>query len=63
VPVATVAINNGKNAGLLAARILAVADDRLAEALEHYRQEEESRVMEEAKRLESQGSAEFLTGQ
>src|SRR6186997_3646515 len=37
IPVATVAIGNGDNAGLLAAQILAVADAPLAERLAAYR--------------------------
>jgi len=36
IPVATVAIGNAKNAGLLAVRILAVADERLQAALTRY---------------------------
>jgi 5-(carboxyamino)imidazole ribonucleotide mutase len=36
IPVATVAIDNSKNAGLLAARILGVADPDLAQKLERY---------------------------
>jgi 5-(carboxyamino)imidazole ribonucleotide mutase len=36
IPVATVSIGNGKNAGLLAIRILATSDDRLADALDNY---------------------------
>lgn len=36
VPVATVSINNGKNAGLLAVRMLSISDVRLREALESY---------------------------
>ena len=39
VPVATVAIGQAKNAALLAVQILATADDRLASALEAYKQE------------------------
>lgn len=39
VPVATVAIDNGRNAGLLAARILATADADLYARLEAYREE------------------------
>ncbi|PAP76655.1 5-(carboxyamino)imidazole ribonucleotide mutase [Rubrivirga marina] len=39
VPVATVAIGQAKNAGLLAVQILATADDRLAEALAAYKAE------------------------
>ncbi|MGA4644645.1 5-(carboxyamino)imidazole ribonucleotide mutase [Limisphaera sp. 4302-co] len=37
VPVATVAIGNARNAGLLAVRILAVQDDRLRARLHRYR--------------------------
>ncbi|MBX3118416.1 MAG: 5-(carboxyamino)imidazole ribonucleotide mutase [Fimbriimonadaceae bacterium] len=36
VPVATVAIGGGKNAGLLAVQILATADEALAEKLQQY---------------------------
>jgi 5-(carboxyamino)imidazole ribonucleotide mutase len=36
VPVATVAVGNAKNGGLLAVRILATSDDKLLEAMEHY---------------------------
>ena len=39
VPVATVAIGNGQNAGLLAVRILAVADDDLRTRLDVHRAE------------------------
>lgn len=45
VPVATVAIGNSTNAGLLAAQILSICDDELAKKLEAYRKSiaEESR--------------------
>ena len=36
IPVATVAIGNAKNAGLLAARILSVSDSIIAQKLSHY---------------------------
>jgi 5-(carboxyamino)imidazole ribonucleotide mutase len=39
VPVATVAVGQGKNAGLLAVQILAVHDERLAAALDAHRAE------------------------
>ena len=39
VPVATVAVGNGVNAGLLAIRILATADADLAEAMRQYQEE------------------------
>ncbi|NJE30373.1 5-(carboxyamino)imidazole ribonucleotide mutase [Thermococcus sp. 18S1] len=38
VPVATVGIDNGKNAALLAVEILAVKDEKLREKLEEYRE-------------------------
>jgi 5-(carboxyamino)imidazole ribonucleotide mutase len=41
VPVATVAIDGGRNAGLLAVRMLALADPRLVSVLEHVRSENE----------------------
>jgi 5-(carboxyamino)imidazole ribonucleotide mutase len=46
VPVATVAIGQGLNAGLLAVQILATADAALADALEAYKAELRDRVGE-----------------
>jgi len=37
--VATVAVNGARNAGLLAARVLALSDDRLAAALDAQREQ------------------------
>jgi 5-(carboxyamino)imidazole ribonucleotide mutase len=39
VPVATVAVNGSRNAGLLAVRILAVGDETLTAAMEEFQQE------------------------
>ena len=39
VPVATVAVNGSRNAGLLAVRILAVGDETLSTAMEEFQQE------------------------
>ena len=39
IPVATMAVGGGTNAGLMAARILAAADDQLTEALQGYEAE------------------------
>jgi 5-(carboxyamino)imidazole ribonucleotide mutase len=39
VPVATVAVNGARNAGLLAVRILAVGDDALTRAMEEFQDE------------------------
>jgi 5-(carboxyamino)imidazole ribonucleotide mutase len=46
VPVATVSIGNGKNAGLLALRILGVSDPAIAEKLETFRQSQIEAVAE-----------------
>jgi 5-(carboxyamino)imidazole ribonucleotide mutase len=39
IPVATVAVNGARNAALLAVRILALSDDRLAAELDRYRED------------------------
>lgn len=44
IPVATVAIGNAKNAGLLAIQILSVTDSKIAEKLEKYREDLKSDV-------------------
>ncbi len=46
IPVATVAINGGANAALLAAQILAVADAELAQKLDTKRQSDARKVLE-----------------
>ncbi len=51
IPVATVSINGAKNAGLLAARILAASDDRLADRMEQYARTLEQQVEEKNRRL------------
>lgn len=51
VPVATVAINNGVNAGLLAARILGAADSEVQQRIESYQASQEREVMDKVRRL------------
>lgn len=46
IPVATVALDNAKNAGLLAAQILALADAVLAQKLEDYRKALSDKVLQ-----------------
>jgi 5-(carboxyamino)imidazole ribonucleotide mutase len=46
VPVATVALNASKNAGLLAVQILAVSDEKLSDQLVDYKKELENKVAE-----------------
>lgn len=62
VPVATVAINNSRNAGLLAARILAVTDERVRGRLAAYRMRAAEQVEEKAGRLEGGGWEAYLEG-
>lgn len=62
IPVATVAINGAKNAGLLAAQILASADETVRENLLAYRAKQESDVLAKAERLETIGYEEYLNG-
>ena len=53
IPVATVALNAAKNAGILAAQILAVSDERLSQNLLNYKAELAKKVVESAKEIES----------
>jgi len=55
VPVATVAIGNAANAGLLAVRILGVARPRLLDAMDDYMRAQEAEVLAKAEKLESGG--------
>ncbi len=55
IPVATVAINGGLNAGLLAARILAVSDEGLLARLEEYIGEMKEGVEKKDARLQELG--------
>lgn len=51
IPVATVAIDNATNGGLLAAQVLATGDDALRRRLHRYRDGLRDRVLEKAERL------------
>ena len=53
VPVATVAINGGKNAGILAAQILSVGDPAIKERLLAYKKQLQDEVTEMNKKLEA----------
>jgi phosphoribosylaminoimidazole carboxylase len=55
IPVATVAINNGTNAGLLAVRILGAGIPRLARDMEDYLKELEKEVLGKVETLEQVG--------
>jgi len=60
VPVATVAINGAKNAGILAAQILGVYDVEVRNSVATYKQNMEDVVLEKAKKLEDIGPSEYL---
>ncbi len=60
IPVATVTINGALNAGLLAAKMIALNDEALSKRLEEYSQSLEAMVEEKAKRLEEIGYDEYL---
>ena len=55
IPVATVAINGGQNAGILAAKILATSDAALLEKLEAYSEEMKDQVVKKDNRLQETG--------
>lgn len=59
VPVATVAINNAKNAGLLAAQMLGIKFPEIRNKVKQYKLDLETKVLEKAKRLEEVGYQEF----
>lgn len=60
IPVATVAINGGKNAGILAAKILAVSDNTLEGKLKDYSKTMKEEVEAKDKKLASEGYKAFL---
>lgn len=60
IPVATVAINGGANAGILAAKMLAMSDPDLLDRLKDYSQSLEEAVKAKASKLEELGYKEFM---
>lgn len=62
IPVATVAINGGTNAALLAARILATSDGELLERLKRYSADLRDQVQAKDARLQEQGYKAYLDG-
>ena len=59
IPVATVAINGGANAGLLAAKILATSDAGLLDKLKAYSEKMKKAVEEKDARLAEVGYKEY----
>tara|TARA_B100000925_G_scaffold199695_1_gene151295 strand:- start:244 stop:729 length:486 start_codon:yes stop_codon:yes gene_type:complete len=51
VPVATVALNGAKNAGILAAQIVATSDPSVLDRIEQYKEELKKKVIKSSKKL------------
>jgi 5-(carboxyamino)imidazole ribonucleotide mutase len=60
IPVATVAIGNAKNAGLLAVQILASHQPELLERVQQYRQDLAQSVIEKQAQLDELGYQQYL---
>jgi len=61
IPVATVAINGGANAGILAAKILATSDPKLLEKLKAYSEEMKQQMIKKDEHLQLLGHKEYGT--
>ncbi|KAL5068611.1 hypothetical protein RYX36_019498 [Vicia faba] len=60
VPVATVAVNNATNAGLLAVRILSVANENLMSRMIQYQEDQKESVLTKGEKLEKIGWQSYL---
>ena len=60
VPVATVAINGGKNAAILACQILGIENKTIFEKIEKYKLELKDKVLTKASKLEKTGWKEYI---
>lgn len=59
IPVATVALNGAKNAGLLAARILVASGDLPVKVMEDYLESLGKKVLDKAEKLEEKGYKDY----
>jgi 5-(carboxyamino)imidazole ribonucleotide mutase len=60
IPVATVAINGAKNAGILASQILGLKFSKIATMVEKYKRELKYNVIHQAEKLERMGFEKYL---
>lgn len=60
VPVAAVGINGAKNAGILAAQIIAVGDQKIAKKIEVYKEKIKSEVLGKNAKLQKTGWSKYL---
>ncbi len=63
IPVATVAIDGGANAGILAAKMLAVSDEGLLNKIKAYKEELKDGVMKKKERIETVGYKKYMEEQ
>lgn len=63
VPVATMAINGSRNAGIMAAQILGAQDENIAQKVKNYRKHLSEEVLDKASKLEKLGHEDFLKEQ
>ena len=54
VPVATVALNAAKNAGILAAQIIATSDEMVAQKMKHYKDQLNESVIDKVSKLKAE---------
>ena len=59
VPVATMAINGAKNAGILAAQMLGISDQALRKEIFDYKKSLENMVLEKAAKMEKKGAENY----
>lgn len=62
VPVATVALGNARNAGILAAQIIATSDAVVLQRVREFKEKLRDKVMDDAQDLEERGYRDFLKG-
>jgi 5-(carboxyamino)imidazole ribonucleotide mutase len=63
VPVATMAINGARNAGIMAAQILGAQDENIVQKVMNYKKRINEEVLDKATRLEKLGHEDFLNKQ
>ena len=61
IPVATMAIDGAKNAGIMAVKILAVSDAELLRKLKEFNSKQKEAVIEKDKKLKAVGLTEYLS--
>ncbi|BDD06390.1 5-(carboxyamino)imidazole ribonucleotide mutase [Aureibacter tunicatorum] len=61
VPVATVALDGAKNAGILAAQIVGAFDEKVGERLDQYKEEMKQKVLDSASNVEELGYEKVLS--